>query len=170
MRETLGVIASVSVRTLGSATVSPHLANDLSTQNDARSTLPPWVDPEATSAAPSLQYALRKSSLPTFKTSTKRITIPHMGAVMVIFFVLFFQVGKEDFRKAYWREGAADVASGSTQGGRLERASFWVERSFAKWGETVADPNVRTLTDAITPSVSRIALLNQTANVIDMTP
>ncbi len=100
----------------------------------------------------------------------ERKRIPQMASVMVILFVLFFQVGKEDFRKAYWREGAADVASGSTQGGRVERASFWVERSFAKWGETVADPNVRTLTDAITPSVSRIALLNQTANVIDMTP
>jgi hypothetical protein len=85
-------------------------------------------------------------------------------------FALFFQVGKEDFRKTYWKEGSADVASGPTQGGRVERASFWVERSFAKWQETFADPNIRTLTDAITPSVSRIALLNQTANVIDMTP
>jgi len=96
----------------------------------------------------------------------ERKRIPQMASVMVILFVLFFQVGKEDFRKTYWREGSADVASGPTQGGRMERASFWVERSFAKWGETVADPNIRTLTDAITPSVSRIALLNQTGNVM----
>src|SRR5258707_985062 len=84
--------------------------------------------------------------------------------------MLFFQVGKEDFRKTYWQAGSQDIAEGAAPGGRFERASFWVARSFEKWGETFADPNVETLRDAITPSVSRIALLNQTANVVDMTP
>ena len=100
----------------------------------------------------------------------ERKRIPQVASVFVVLFVLFFQVGKEDFRKTYWKEGSQDIASGPTQGGKLERASFWVERSLEKWGETFADPNIQTLTDAITPSVSRIALLNQTANVIDLTP
>ncbi len=100
----------------------------------------------------------------------ERRRIPQVGFILVVLFVLFFQVGKEDFRKTYWREGSQDVAAGAAQGGKLERASFWVQRSLEKWGETFADPRVETLRDAITPSVSRISLLNQTANVIELTP
>lgn len=100
----------------------------------------------------------------------ERRRIPQIGFILIVLFVLFFQVGKEDFRKTYWKEGSQDLAQATSQGGKLERASYWIERSLQKWGETLADPNIRTLTDAITPSVSRIALLNQTANVIDMTP
>jgi hypothetical protein len=100
----------------------------------------------------------------------ERRRIPQVGFILVVLFMLFFQVGKEDFRKTYWQAGSQDIAEGAAPGGRFERASFWVARSFEKWGETFADPNVETLRDAITPSVSRIALLNQTANVVDMTP
>jgi len=100
----------------------------------------------------------------------ERRRVPQVAFILVMLFALFFQVGKEDFRKTYWQDQSQGVAEGSTQGGRIERASFWIARSFEKWGETFADPKVETLRDAITPSVSRIALLNQTANVIDLTP
>jgi len=100
----------------------------------------------------------------------ERRRIPQIAFVLVMLFALFLQVGKEDFRKAYWKEESQGVTEGPTQGGRLERASFWVTRSFEKWGDTIADPNVETLRDAITPSLSRISLLNQTANVLDLTP
>ena len=100
----------------------------------------------------------------------ERRRIPQVAFILVMLFALFFQVGKEDFRKTYWQDESQGVTEGPTQGGRLERASFWVTRSFEKWGETIADPKVETLRDAITPSVSRIALLNQTANVLDLTP
>ncbi len=100
----------------------------------------------------------------------ERRRVPQVGFVLVVLFVLFFQVGKEDFRKTYWQAGSQDIAAAAAPGGRFERASFWVTRSFEKWGETFADPNVEALRNAITPSVSRVALLNQTANVIDMTP
>jgi hypothetical protein len=100
----------------------------------------------------------------------ERRRVPQVAFVLVMLFALFFQVGKEDFRKTYWKAESQDLVAGAAQGGKLERASFWVARSFEKWGETFADPNVETLRDAITPSVSRVALLNQTANVIDMTP
>jgi hypothetical protein len=99
----------------------------------------------------------------------ERRRIPQGAFILVMLFALFFQVGKEDFRKTYWNAESQDIAA-ATQGGKVERASFWVQRSLEKWGETIADPNVQTLRDAITPSVSRIALLNQTANVVDMTP
>ena len=100
----------------------------------------------------------------------ERRKIPRVAFVLVVLFVLFFQVGKEDFRKTYWQTEGQGVAEAATQGGKLERTSFWVQRSLEKWGETFADPNVQTLRDAITPSVSRMALLNQAANVIDLTP
>jgi hypothetical protein len=100
----------------------------------------------------------------------ERRRLPQIAFVLVMLFALFFQVGKEDFRKTYWKEESQGVAEGPTQGGRLERASFWVTRSFEKWGETFADPKVETLRDAITPSLARVSLLNQTANVLDLTP
>jgi hypothetical protein len=100
----------------------------------------------------------------------ERRRLPQVALVAIVLFVLFFQVGKEDFRKTYWQEESQGVTEGPAQGGRFERASFWVTRSFEKWGETFADPKIETLRDAITPSVSRVALLNQTANVLDLTP
>src|SRR5262249_42074546 len=56
----------------------------------------------------------------------ERKRIPQMASLMVVLFVLFFQVGKEDFRKTYWREGGADVVTGKSPGGRDERASLWI--------------------------------------------
>lgn len=100
----------------------------------------------------------------------ERRRIPHIAFVLVVLFVLFFQVGKEDFRKTYWETGGQGVAETAVRGGKLERTAFWVEKSFEKWGETFADPKLQTIRDAITPSVSRISLLNQTANVVDLTP
>jgi len=100
----------------------------------------------------------------------ERRKLPQIAFILVVLFALFFQVGKEDFRQTYWNEQSQGVTQGATSGGRLERASFWVTRSFEKWGETIADPKVETLRDAITPSLSRVSLLNQTANVIDLTP
>jgi hypothetical protein len=100
----------------------------------------------------------------------ERRRAPRAAFALVVFFVLFFQVGKEDFRKAYWQEESQGVTQGPTQGGRFERAAFWVERSLQKWGETFADPKAETFRDAITPSLSRISLLNQTGNVVDLTP
>jgi hypothetical protein len=96
----------------------------------------------------------------------ERRKIPRLGLVLVVLFILFFQVGKEDFRKIYWKE----ESQGVTQGGRIERASFWIQRSMEKWSEALSDPNVQTVRDVLTPSLMRISLLNQSANVIEMTP
>lgn len=93
----------------------------------------------------------------------ERRKLPQVALVLVVLFVLFLQVGKGDFREAYWRE--------ETQGaGRIERATFWMQASLQKWGDVWTDPSGQSIKDAITPSVSRVSLLNQTANVIEMTP
>ncbi len=100
----------------------------------------------------------------------ERRRIPQVAFILVVLFVLFFQVGKEDFRRTYWRAEGQGVAETAVRGGKLERTVFWAQKSLEKWGETFADAKLQTLKDAITPSVSRMSLLNQTANVIDLTP
>lgn len=100
----------------------------------------------------------------------ERRKIPQIALVVVVLFVLFFQVGKDDFRKTYWQPGSQGVSQGEEENRKLERASFWIQRSLERWNEALSDPTMHTLKDAIIPSVSRISLLNQTANVIDQTP
>ena len=100
----------------------------------------------------------------------ERRRIPRLAPALVVLFILFFQVGKEDFRKTYWQEGSQGVAETATQGGKIERTTFWIRRSLEKWRDVLNDSSGQTLKDAIIPSVSRVSLLNQTANVVEMTP
>jgi hypothetical protein len=93
----------------------------------------------------------------------ERKRIPRVALLVVIAFTLFFQVGKEDFRKMYWKD-QGDSAS------RIERLQFWVDSSSSKWNEAIGDPSGETLKGALSPSVNRLSLLTQTANVIDKTP
>jgi hypothetical protein len=94
--------------------------------------------------------------------------IPRAAVISVVMFTLFFQFGKEDFRKTYWQSGE-EVAE-QEQGGRVERVSFWIQSSLNKWNESLSDPTGNAFRRAINPSVTRISLLNQTTNVIDLTP
>jgi hypothetical protein len=94
--------------------------------------------------------------------------VPRAAVILVLLFTLFFQFGKEDFRKTYWQSG--EPAAEQEQGGRLERVSFWVQSSLSKWTESLSDPTGNAFRRAISPSVSRFSLLNQSANVIELTP
>lgn len=94
--------------------------------------------------------------------------VPRWALVFVVLFTLFFQVGKDDFRKTYWQAG--EQSAQQEQGSRVERVSYWVQNSFEKWNETLNDSSGEALRRALNPSVSRISLLNQTGNVIDLTP
>ncbi len=93
---------------------------------------------------------------------TERKKIPALMLVVAVFFMLFFQVGKEEFRKTYWLS--------DEETGKIERMEFWVNASLAKWGDALSDPSSKTIKEATYPSVSRLALLTQAGNVIDMTP
>jgi hypothetical protein len=94
--------------------------------------------------------------------------IPRWALVFVVLFTLFFQVGKEDFRKTYWQGGGQGTQQ--EEGGRVERVAFWAQNSFDKWNEALTDNSGEALRRALNPSVSRISLLNQSANVIELTP
>jgi Ca2+/Na+ antiporter len=88
--------------------------------------------------------------------------IPRLAVVGVILYVLFFQVGKYSVREKYWYQQNEDT--------KVERIAFWVSESFGKWGEAFNDSSLETLRDLTYNSLSRVALLNQTANVLELTP
>jgi hypothetical protein len=90
-------------------------------------------------------------------------TIPRLAFVLVVLFTLFFQVGKQEFREAYWTTSTTAVS-------KIDRVKFWTETSFKKWQEALSDPTGRGLGDAMNQSMSRVSLLTQTANVVDLTP
>jgi hypothetical protein len=92
----------------------------------------------------------------------ERRRIPRIAVGAVVAVVLFFQVGKEDFRRAYWTE--------ATEASKIERVSFWVNSSLDKWSDALADPSGRTAQTLFGGSLSRVSLLTQSANVLEQTP
>ena len=94
--------------------------------------------------------------------------IPRWALVFVVLFTLFFQVGKDDFRREYWQGSGQGMEQ--EQGNRIERVAFWAQNSFDKWNEALSDSTGESVRRALNPSVSRISLLNQSANVIEQTP
>jgi len=98
----------------------------------------------------------------------ERRRVPRWALVFVVLFTLFFQVGKDEFRKTYWQAGEIGVQQ--EQGGRVERVTFWAQNSFDKWNEALSDSSGEAFRRALNPSVSRVSLLNQTANVVELTP
>jgi hypothetical protein len=88
--------------------------------------------------------------------------IPALAVILVIAYILFFQAGKTAFRRTFWGERVD-----STLG---QRISFWSSESLHNWELTLRDPsanNWRSLTDNV---LNRMSLLQQTANVLEMTP
>jgi hypothetical protein len=98
----------------------------------------------------------------------ERRRIPRWALVFVILFTLFFQVGKEEFRKTYWQAG--EIGAQQEQGDKVERIAFWAQNSFDKWNEALSDESGEAFRRALNPSVSRVSLLNQSANVVELTP
>jgi hypothetical protein len=92
----------------------------------------------------------------------ERRRIPRFVVLVVILFTLFFQVGKQDFRKEYWK---AEIETS-----KVDRVKFWTEVSLRKWQEAASDSSGSALAEAINSSLSRVSLLTQTANVIELTP
>src|SRR6185295_3883007 len=64
--------------------------------------------------------------------------VPRWALVFVVLFTLFFQAGKEDFRKTYWQTQTNDL-NVQEQGGKIERVTFWMQNSWDKWNETLND-------------------------------
>jgi hypothetical protein len=88
--------------------------------------------------------------------------VPRVVVLLIVMFTLFFQVGKSEFRGVYWQN--------QIQASKAERVAFWATTSLNKWGTAFSDPTRLELKEALNASVSRLSLLTQTANVVDMTP
>jgi hypothetical protein len=99
-------------------------------------------------------------SAATYMVEKRRL--PRAALLLLVVVTLFFQVGKEEFRKTYWKD--------NLRAGQIERATYWLQTSLDKWEAVVTRPTAENLREVVNPSVSRVSLLAQTANVIDQTP
>lgn len=75
--------------------------------------------------------------------------------------VLFLQVGKQEFRNRYWNQG--------TDGGIIEKASFWLSGSASLWSESI-NSGGGSASQLSAESLARTSLLPQVSHVLDVTP
>lgn len=92
----------------------------------------------------------------------ERKKVPRLAIVAVIFYVLFFQVGKSAVRERYWYD--------KEEGSAVERIDYWIDQSVERWGGTLDGSSAESMRDLAYESLSRVSLLTQTANVIELTP
>jgi len=96
----------------------------------------------------------------------ERRHLPVAAMLVVLPVILFLQPGKAKFRAKYWHGGPSEGYSESYG----ERVGFWIDASAQAWGRALSDPSgegVRALSSA---TLSRLSLLQPTANVIETTP
>jgi hypothetical protein len=92
----------------------------------------------------------------------ERHKLPLAAVVMFAFGILVFQPAKKLFRDRYWRE--------QSQAGNMEKAAFWLKTSWQMWSGAVTDSSGRTAKDLAENTLNRFSLLQQTANVMEVTP
>ena len=92
----------------------------------------------------------------------KHRKIPIVLLACLLPYVLFFQAGKQEFRKTFWHN--------QVQAGPIEKVEFWVDASIKAWQDALADPSGRQLGFLLSSSLSRTSLLIQAANVLEQTP
>ena len=88
--------------------------------------------------------------------------LPLMALLIILPLILFFQPAKSEFRSRFWRSDSS--------ASHLERITFWVNRSFGMWKTVIADPSGEGARDLVDNTLSRFSLLQQTANVMELTP
>jgi hypothetical protein len=92
----------------------------------------------------------------------ERRKFPVAAAFLVLPFILFFQPTKETFRGRYW--------NGKSTDSRMERVGFWVTNSWSLWAGVFSGQSDIQAKDLANATLGRLSLLQQTANVIEMTP
>lgn len=94
----------------------------------------------------------------------ERRRAPVAALSVLVLYIVFFQVGKGEFRTSYW------YGANAQQSTIFERAGAWVGASLDKWLDALSDPSNGSLAKLARSSVERTSLLTQTANVIELTP
>jgi hypothetical protein len=91
-----------------------------------------------------------------------RRKVPWVVLALCVPAIMFLQVGKKDYRAAYWGEDA--------EGGIVDRAAFWVKTSASLWSGALGSGDRDSVHGLSTVTVERTSLLPQVAHVLDMTP
>jgi hypothetical protein len=91
-----------------------------------------------------------------------RFTIPKAAVLVVFAYILFLQPAKQQFRAAYWGK--------DSQSGDVSRASDWISMSRQKWESAWSDSDPEALHQQLYGSMSRFSMLQQSSNVMDLTP
>jgi hypothetical protein len=91
----------------------------------------------------------------------ERRRIPKLALLGALLFILFFQPSKGVFRRTFWLSGGRDA-------GTIEKVTYWGSESFRMWSEAPSNPKV--LKDLGGQVLSRLSLLEYSANVMELTP
>jgi hypothetical protein len=91
-----------------------------------------------------------------------RFTIPKSAVLIVFAYILFLQPAKQQFRARYWGT--------DSQSGDVSRASDWISMARKQWEGVLSDSDPQALRRQVYDSMGRFSLLQQTANVMDLTP
>ena len=94
--------------------------------------------------------------------SYERRRLPVLALVVILPVIFFFQPAKQGFRERFWYSTSnADVS---------DRLWFWVGDSWRMWNQALDDPGSEGMKALANTALGRMSLLQQTANVIDLTP
>jgi hypothetical protein len=96
----------------------------------------------------------------------ERRKFPVAAMLIILPLVLFLQPGKAKFRERYWRNGGIDNYSESY----WERVGFWLDASSRAWENALTDSSGDGFRKLSSETLTRLSLLQQTANVIETTP
>lgn len=97
----------------------------------------------------------------------ERRRIPWQVVTVVFLVMAFLQPGKSDYRKTYWGESQ----SVNAQDTGIARIGFWLSTSYTRWRDALLSPSGdQTVRSMLSDLERRQSLLDQTANVIQMTP
>jgi hypothetical protein len=90
----------------------------------------------------------------------ERRKFPKLAVAAVLIFIIFFQPAKQSFRKKYWL--------GDSNAGMVTKVSDWTSESFRLWSDAWSNPEF--LPKLGEQVLKRVSLLEQTANVMELTP
>lgn len=92
----------------------------------------------------------------------ERRRIPWSPISLAIVAFLFLQVGKSEYRKAYWY--------GDSQGHVIDRVSYWLDASASRWSEALTMGRWDKIADLAGQTMDRTSILTQSAHVMESTP
>jgi hypothetical protein len=92
----------------------------------------------------------------------ERGRVPKSAVFLLLAFVFFYEVGKQDFRQVYWHT--------NQNSSMTERVAFWTARSANNWQTALTDASGSEARQLAYGTLRRFNLLSHTAHVVELTP